>query len=366
MGEGKDYYKILGVGRTATKDEIKTAFRKLAHKYHPDKGGDEKKFKEINEAYSILSNEGKRAEYDSYGRTFSGAGQGGGRGGFGGFSAQGGPASGWDFSDFDGGFDVGDIFENFFGGEGPMRERRARRGSDISVDIQISFEESVFGSQRKIIVTKNNVCTACGGGGGEKGTEEITCTTCNGKGKIHETKRSFLGTFTTVRECSACYGKGKVPKEKCPTCRGAGMERKQEEIVITIPPGIEHGEMIRLSGRGEAASRAGVSGDMYVRVHVERHPVFVRDGKNLLMNLHIKLTDALLGAEYSIKTLDGVLALKVPAGVSYGEVLRLREKGIPSAGGRRGDLLVKIILKTPEKLSRKAKDLVEKLKEEGV
>jgi molecular chaperone DnaJ len=350
---GKDYYKILGVEKGASKEDIKKAFRKLAHKYHPDKGGDEAKFKEINEAYQVLADEKKRAEYDTYGETFSGSAG----------------AQGWDFSNFSRGGgvefdfgDLGDVFETFFGGQGGGR---GRRGSDISVDIQIPFAESVFGTERRVIITKNSVCSLCNGSGAESGSSMETCKTCNGKGKIHEARRSFLGSFTSVRECSTCHGRGQTPKNKCKGCGGHGILRKEEEIHIKIPSGIENGEMIRLSGKGEAVS-GGVSGDLYIRVHVESHPTFKRDGTNLLMDLNIKLSDALLGAEYKIETLDGVVLLKIPAGISYGEILRLRDKGVQIKSGKRGDLLVRVIIKTPEKLSRRAQKLIEDLKKEGI
>lgn len=351
---GKDYYKILGIEKNASKEDIKKAFRKLAHKYHPDKGGDEARFKEVNEAYTVLSNDKKRAEYDTYGQTFDGGGFGGGQG-FGGF----------DFSGFSGGqgveFDLGDIFENFFTGGG----QKVRRGSDISVDIQIPFEEAAFGTERKIIINKHSACDTCNGSGAEPGTKMETCKTCNGKGKVHESRKSILGAFTTVRECSTCHGKGEVPQQACKTCKGEGIVRKQEEINVKIPAGIDNGEMIRMSGKGEAVP-SGIAGDLYVRIHVEPHPKFRRDGANLHLDLNIKMSDALLGTEYKIETLDGPVTLKIPAGVSYGEILRLRGKGIQTPQGKRGDLLVKIIIKTPEKLSRKAKKLIEDLKEEGL
>lgn len=356
----KDYYEVLGVDKKASKDEIKKAFRRLAHKHHPDKGGDEAKFKEVNEAYSVLSNDKKRAEYDTYGQAFSGAGGGAGQG-FGGF----------DFSGFQGadGFnvDLGDIFENIFTGGGPFggRGTNVRRGSDIQVDLQISFKESIFGATRAVKLTKNSQCKTCSGTGAKNEKETIQCETCNGKGKIHETKRSLLGTFTAVRECSNCFGKGSIPKEKCETCQGSGVVKDTEEIKLTIPAGIQNGEMIRLAGYGEAVSH-GVTGDLYIRVHVEPHPGFRREGSNLLMDLNVKLTDAVLGAEYSIQTLDGAVKLTIPQGASSGEVLRLRGKGVPISDNKRGDLLVKLIVKTPNKLSKTAKKLFDELREEGV
>lgn len=357
-----DYYKTLGVNKNASKEEIKQAFRKLAHKYHPDKkGGDEQKFKEASEAYAVLSNDKKRAEYDAYGRTFA-DGRGGGQG-FGGFS-------GFDFSNMRQGqggsfeFDFGDIFGEFgdiFGGG----RQGVRRGNDISIDVQISFKEAVFGTERKVLITKASVCAACTGTGAKEGTEQITCTTCNGKGKMHETKQSILGTFTSVKVCPACFGTGKVPKERCPTCRGQGIVRNQEELAVVVPPGINDGEMIRMSGAGEAI-RGGVAGDLYVKVHVQRDPVFSKEGSNIYMNLPLKLTDALLGGKRTISTLDGNIEITVPPGVSFGQLLRVAGKGVPMGEKRRGDLFIKVEIPLPKKLSRKAKKAIEELKQEGI
>lgn len=365
----KDYYKILGIDKKAPKEEIKKAFHKLAHKYHPDKtGGDEVKFKEINEAYQILSNDKKRAEYDMYGNVFQGgSGAGPSSGGF--------NQADWgdfDFSNFTGAngsgfeFDLGDVFNEFFGG-GSNRStgRRQRRGRDISVDIQISFAESIFGTDRKILINKIGECDHCKGSGAEPGSATKECATCAGKGKIHETRRSFVGSFSTVRECSTCWGTGHVPEKLCPTCQGDSVLKKSEEIKIKVPSGIQDGEMIRLTGKGEAVA-GGLAGDLYIKVHVEKHATFRREGSDLMMNLNIKLTEALLGTEYKIDTLDGPLKLKIPEGISYGETLRVKGKGVPTSGGRRGDLLVKIIINTPKKLSRAARQKIEELREEGM
>lgn len=359
----KNYYKVLGVDEKASKDDIKKAFRKLAHKYHPDKsGGDESKFKEVNEAYQILSDDKKRSEYDMYGNIFSGAGGGqpGGGQGFGGF----------DFSGFNqaGGveFDFGDIFGDIFSGGAGGGRGRVKRGRDISVDIQISFAESVFGVGRKILINKVGTCEDCQGSGAEEGSAMEKCTTCGGKGKINETRRSFLGQFTTVRECQTCHGKGEVPKTKCKTCLGEGVHKKSEEISISIPAGIENGEMIRMTGKGEAVP-GGMPGDLYIKIHVEPHKVFKREGSKLLMDLNIKITDALLGKSFDIETLEGkTITVKVPAGVNFGEILRVKEKGVPMGGGKRGDLLIRVVINTPKKLSRHAKKLIEDLKKEGV
>lgn len=361
----KDYYEVLGVPRNAGKEDIKKAFRTLAHKYHPDKkGGDEAKFKEINEAYGILSDDKKRAEYDAYGHSFAGAGA--GRGGGSGFE-------GFDFSNFArsagagfGGegfdFDFSDIFGDIFG----AARERPRRGRDISIDVELSFSESVFGTQRRILVTKQSFCETCGGTGAKRGTSLVTCTFCNGKGKIRETKRSFiLGSVQTVRTCDHCLGRGKVPKEKCETCTGIGVRRKQEEVSIAIPPGIEDGEMIRLGGAGEALS-GGTPGDLYVKVHVRPHPQFRKEGSDLVTELPVKLTDALLGKEYTVATLDGDVKVRIPEGVAEGEILRVRGKGVPYEKGKRGDLRIRVHIKFPDKLSKTARQKIEELRGEGL
>ncbi len=349
----KSYYEILGIEKNATKDEIKKAFRKLAHKYHPDKkGGDPLKFKEVSEAYSILSDEKKRAEYDSYGRVFGG-GSGPSGGGFGGF----------DFSQFSAeDFDLGDIFSDFFGGA----RARTKRGRDISIGIELTFEEAVFGVERKILLAKTAQCEVCEGSGAKKGAEFTTCTRCNGKGRIHETRRSIFGTLSTERVCELCRGSGKTPKEKCATCKGAGVYRREEEIRVKIPSGIENGEMIRLSGSGEAIA-GGVSGDLYIKVQVKPHRAFKKEGTNLLLDLKVKLTDALLGGVYLVETLEGkTIEVKIPAGVSFDEILRVRGKGVPYEHGKRGDLLITVSIELPRKTSKQARELIEKLRKEGI
>jgi molecular chaperone DnaJ len=357
----KDYYEILGIDKKASKEEIKKAFHKLAHKYHPDKGsGDADKFKELSEAYSTLSDEKKRAEYDSYGRTFGG----GTTGGYGGFNAQ---EAGFDFSQFQDavnngfGFDFGDMFGDVFGSTG----RAGQRGRDISIDLEISFKESVFGTTRRVLLAKTAQCDTCHGSGAEPGTELETCKHCNGTGKVHETTNSFFGSISMVQACRQCHGSGKIPKQKCHTCRGEGVYRKQEEIEIVVPSGIEGGEMIRLTGAGEA-TQGGVSGDLYVKVHVTADPRFKKDGPNLVMDLSVKLSDALLGAEYKIATLDGDEMISIPSGVTHGEMVKIKNKGVPSGRGKRGDLFVRVKINLPQKLSRSARTLVEKLKEEGI
>ncbi|MCF7816029.1 MAG: molecular chaperone DnaJ [Candidatus Pacebacteria bacterium] len=354
----KNYYEILGIQKTASKDEVKKAFRKLASKYHPDKKtGDEAKFKEISEAYSTLSDDKKRAEYDTYGRSYAGGGAqnaqwGGFQGGF-----QGGGAE----------FDLNDIFENFgdiFGGGGHGGGGRSMRGNDISVDIELGFKDAIFGTKRSLKLTKNNTCSTCTGTGAKPNTETTTCSTCNGNGKVRETRQSILGQFATVRECSVCMGTGKIPKEKCTDCGGVGIKRSEDTVDIAIPAGIEPGEMIRMTGRGEGI-RGGTPGDLYIKIHVQRHPTIHRSGDNLESTLRVKLSDALLGGTYGVETLDGVIDIKIPEGVKHGEVLRIKGKGVPSRSSR-GDFHVKISIDIPQKLSRTAKKLIEELKKEGI
>jgi molecular chaperone DnaJ len=359
----KDYYEILGVNKGASKEEMKKAYHKLAHKYHPDKNkGDDSKFKEVNEAYQVLSDDQKRAQYDQFGS--AGPNMGGGygqQGGFGGFDFSGFQQGGG--VEFDMG-DIGDIFGEFFGGGMGRRGAQAARGRDISTEIDLGFEDSIFGVKRTVLLTKQSTCDICKGTGGKPGTKMDTCKTCNGKGQIREMKRSILGTFESARVCEHCHGSGKIPAEKCTECKGAGVMRKQAEIDIAVPAGINNGEMIRMTGQGEAIAH-GQTGDLYIKVNVRPHAVFKRDGSNLVMDLPVKLTDAILGFTYKLKTLDGDMEVTIPEGVHHGELLRVRGKGVPS-GSKRGDIILRIQLKMPTKLSKKQKEIVEELKKEGI
>ena len=360
-----DYYQVLGITKSASKDDVKKAFRKLAHKYHPDKsGGDEKKFKEISEAYAVLSDDKKRAEYDSYGRVFTGgAGPTGGSG-----------FDGFDFSQFGGfgdnadGFEINldDLFGGFsdvFGGGG--RRGGERRGRDISIDIELTFKESVFGVERRVLITKDNDCSRCSGSGAEPGTKTKTCPTCNGKGSIVESQRSPFGVFSVSRPCNTCHGKKTVPETPCTTCKGRGIERREQEIVISVPAGIDNGQVIRMSQMGEAVS-GGKPGDLYIKLHVVQDSKFRREGYNLITELPVKVTDALLGGDYSVETLDGPVTVTVPILKSTDEIIRVKGKGVPMQGGKRGDLLVRIRVEFPTKLSKNSQDLLRKLKEEGI
>ena len=368
----KDYYETLGVNKGASKDEIKKAFYKLAQKYHPDKkGGNEAKFKEANEAYQTLSDDDKRSKYDQFGSQYANMGGGASQGGYGGAQGGFGGFEGFDFSGASGfgnggaEFDLSDIFSDFFGGGMGGARQEARRGRDISTEIQIAFSDAVFGITRKILLTKTSTCYTCSGSGAKPGTKMETCKHCNGQGKIREQKRTIFGNIASTKICDVCLGSGEVPKEKCDTCKGKGVLRREEEISIAIPAGIRDGKMIRMTGVGEAVSH-GTTGDLYIKINVAPHPVFKREGSDLSMNLNLKLSDALLGTKYPIQTLDGEIEVTIPEGVTINEILRVKGKGVPNGKNKRGDLLIKLNIKLPSKLSRASRELIEGLKKEGI
>ncbi len=377
----KDYYKSLGVDKGASKDEIKKAFRKLAHEHHPDKNPkNADKFKEISEAYSTLSDDNKRSQYDQFGADgpsgFGGGGfNGQGQGGFGGFDFSGfqggfGGQGQGGFSGFGGDgveFDLGDIFGSVFGGGGRGSSKKQRRGRDIEIDIELDFKSSIFGKEEQIQVSKDSTCKHCDGTRGEPNTKFDDCATCHGTGTIHEIKRTFFGQMQNTVTCDKCFGTGKVPKEKCHVCRGAGTTHSTETIDVIIPPGINPGDTLRVQGKGESVT-SGVSGDLYVKLHIKKHANIIKDGYNLMYPLEVKLTDAMLGADVRVEALDGELTLTIPAGITHGEMLRVRGRGVPmdNNASHRGDLLFKISINIPKKLSRESKKLLEDLRREGL
>lgn len=363
----KDYYKILGVEKNSSADELKTAFRKLAHQHHPDKkGGDEKKFKEANEAFQVLSDPKKRSQYDQFGSNFDGSqggAPGGGYGGFGGFGGgfQGGQGGqGFDFGD------LGDIFSNL-GGFSQGGRGRSSKGQDIQIDVEMTLAEAVFGTERGVRLNKNSACDVCQGSGAEPGSKKHNCKICHGQGQVTQQQHTVFGTFQTAAVCSACSGEGQVFEQICRHCRGEGINKRQIEVKIKIPAGIDNGESIRLSGYGEAAKKGGIPGDLYVQAHVKKDPRFIRKGFDLYSKKNITFSHAALGTVSEIETFDGKLELKIPEGIQSGQLIRLKEKGVgrlQSTG--RGDLYVEVIVETPKKLSRRQKELLEELKTSGI
>lgn len=358
----QNYYDSLGVSKSASADEIKKAFRKKAHEYHPDKGrGNEAKFKEVNEAYQVLSDASKKQQYDQYGQTFS---------------AGGGPASGgdpfgggfgFDPSNFGGGveFDLGDIFGDIFGGR-QQRTERQHRGIDLEMGISISFEEAVFGVEKMLNLEKQDACKTCGGNGAEPGTKVITCPKCHGQGQIRTTRRTIFGNIASSISCDRCEGQGKIPETACATCRGSGVLRQEKTISVKIPAGIDNGRRIRVAGEGEAGYRGSQPGDLYLVVRVSASKEFTRDGFNLLKDIPISFTQAALGNKTIVKTLDGDIELKIPAGTQSGTILKVKDKGVPNINNpkHRGDLLVTVRVIIPKKLSSKEKQLLKQLAEE--
>lgn len=360
----RDYYKILGVNREASEEEIKKAYRRLAHKYHPDKpGGDEKKFKEINEAYQVLSNKEKRSQYDRYGQVFSGGGPTSGAG----FPGWDFGAGGWDF-DFGGG-DFGsfsDIFESIFEQFGGQRRQTYARGSDVEVVQEITLEEAFRGTKRKIRFVTAVSCAKCGGLGYYKEKGFTSCGTCRGKGDVREQRRTFFGNFTQVKTCPTCNGRGEIPNELCKVCGGRGRVTGAREADITIAPGVEDGQVIKVAGLGEAGERGAQAGDLYLIVKIKKHPVFERRGADLFMTKEIKITDAFLRKEIKVKDIGGdEFKVKIPVGHLFSRKLKASNRGMPRFGSNsRGDLYIQLDLKIPETLSAKEKKLLEELDKE--
>ena len=359
-----DYYSTLGVAREASPDDIKKAFRKLAHQYHPDKGtGDEKKFKEINEAYQVLSNTEKRARYDHTGQDYHSQGQSQGGG------ARGGGFEGFDFNGFNSqGFDFGgsgfeDVFSDLFGGRTGGRTRN-RAGADIEVDVELSFEEMVRGAKREVRLRKLSECAICHGTGGKPGTKETICSQCQGQGQVRRTVQSIFGMMQQAVLCDRCQGRGKSYAEECSACHGAGRSQKEESLSIDIPAGIADGQTLSLSGHGAAGERGSQPGNLFVNIHVRPHASLLRKGDDIISRYAMSFADATLGAKVSIETIEGEMMMKIPAGTQPGEVFRIKGKGVPRLQRYgRGDHLVSVSLAVPKKLSSEEKRLIEALRD---
>jgi molecular chaperone DnaJ len=363
-----NYYDTLGVPKSASADEIKKAFRRKAHEHHPDKdSGNADKFKEINEAYQVLSDDSKRQQYDQYGQTFDQAqrGAGGGAGGFGG----GNPSGGGDFSGFGQGgveFDLGDIFGDLFGGR-QDRDSRRNRGIDLEMGLTISFEEAVFGIEKEITLEKQDTCKTCKGDGAQPGTKVVTCPKCHGQGQIRTQRRTVFGNVASSATCDRCNGMGKIPESPCKTCDGRGILRQEKTLSVKIPAGIDNGQRIRVSGEGEAGYRGSTPGDLYLAIKVAPSKDFERDGFTLLKELPISFTQATLGAKPIVRTLDGDIELKIPSGTQSGTMFRVKDKGVPNINNpkHRGELIITVRVIIPKKLSKKEKDLLKELAEEN-
>ncbi len=354
MATTRDYYETLGLERGASDEEIKRSFRKLAQQWHPDVNTDpdaDGRFKELNEAYQVLSDPGRRQQYDMFGRAGVGGTGAEGYGPFGGFQG------------------FGDIFDAFFSGAAGGGARRARRpaGADLRYDLQLTFDEAIHGTEKELSFNSLDTCATCGGTGAEQGSEPIACPRCDGSGEVREVRNTLLGQMVNVTPCGRCRGSGQIVEKPCPTCHGDGRSEHKRTLRVTIPAGIDDGHQIRLTGEGEAAPRGGTPGNLYVVTHVEEHPVLKRDGTELYCELKLSLTQAALGADVPILTPDGEEMLEIKPGTQPGTEIRRRGKGVPHLRrpGARGDLHVLIDIAVPTRLSDRQRELLEELAAES-
>ncbi len=368
MASKRDYYEILGVNKNATDDELKKAYRKLAKKYHPDANPDNKKeaeakFKEVNEAYENLSDPQKRRMYDQFGTVdpqgFGGAGGPfGGQGGYYSYSSS-------DFGDFG---DLGDIFSSFFGGgfggrTSSRRQTGPKKGADLNLGMEITFEQAFLGVEKEVIITRDDTCEICHGSGAKPGTSKMKCTTCNGTGQVTQVQNTILGQMQTRRTCTTCHGTGEIIKEPCETCRGKGTVRKQPKIKVKIPAGIDDNQTIVLRGEGEPGEKGGPKGDLYITVKIKRHNIYTRKGNNVLCEVPITITQATLGAELEIPMVDGSKEkYKIPEGTQTGTKFTLRNKGFKSVNSSSvGDFVFTVTVQTPKRLSKEQRELLTQL-----
>jgi molecular chaperone DnaJ len=356
MATKRDFYDILGVSKSASPDEIKKAYRKLALEHHPDRhGGDDSKFKEVGEAYETLKDDQKRAAYDQFGQAGAqGNPFGGGAQGFGGAGAQG----------FEG-FDFSDILNQFMGGAGSpfggTRTSGPPRGRDLEVSLALDFQEAVFGAEKQISLNLEDACEHCKGTGAEPGTKLKNCDTCKGRGQVTRVQQTILGAIQQTGTCPTCHGTGKVPEKSCTVCHGTAVQRRQKALTVKIPAGVDNGATIRLSGQGAAPRGGGPKGDLYVQIHVRPDRRFVRHGRDIHSEASIPMTSAALGTEIPVETVDGQVKLKIPAGSQSGKVFKLSGRGVPGLGRStsRGDHLVTITVEIPTKLSARQRELLE-------
>ncbi|MBQ3020891.1 MAG: molecular chaperone DnaJ [Bacilli bacterium] len=352
----KDYYKTLGVDKNASDEEIKRAFRKLAKKYHPDVNKEEgagEKFKEIGEAYSVLSDANKRRQYDQFGSAaFDGTA---GAGGFGGF---GGGFSGFGFEDFD----LGDIFEQFMGGGSRRRNsNRPTKGDDALVHINLSFDEAIYGTEKEFSINIKDKCSDCNGHGGHNPKK---CSTCNGRGRVIQEQRTILGMFQTETTCSSCGGSGETFETTCNTCRGKGITQKKKNLKVRVPRGVDNGDQLRMSGKASTGTNGGPNGDIYIEFTVKEHPIYQRDKSDIYIKVPITITEAILGGKKEIKTVDGKVKIEIEPGTQNGDKLKLRGKGIDDEKlGRKGDTYIIYNVIVPTKLDKTQKKLIKELSE---
>ena len=350
----RDYYEVLGINKDASADEIKSAFRKAAIEHHPDRGGEEAKFKEVNEAYEILKDQEKRKRYDQFGHAGVGNDPGAGYGGGGGYQNM-----NFDFGDLG----LGDIFGSFFGGgSNQSQQSRNPRGNDLETSIEISFEEAVFGTEVEITLNLDDKCKHCKGTTAEPGYDLKTCPTCDGKGQVVNVTRTIFGNIQQASLCNKCHGKGKIPEKECSVCIGRGVANERKTVKLKVPAGIDDGATVRLREHGNAIAN-GESGDLYIHVRVKAHKKFTREGDLILSDEHISMVDAALGYELDVETVDGIVTMKVPAGTQSGDDFKLSNHGVTHPNGKsRGAHIVTVIVDTPTKLSKKQHELLKEFK----
>jgi molecular chaperone DnaJ len=364
----QDYYSILGINKTAKPEEIKKAYRRLAHEHHPDKDkGNAEKFKQVNEAYQVLSDPQKRSQYDQFGSGFQNFS---GRQGAGGFNPNdfdfSNFAQGFNFNGQAGGFeDAFDIFSDIFGGGGRARGSRSR-GIDLEMELDLTFDEAVFGTQKEITLEKKDACLKCSGSGAEPGSKISTCPKCHGTGQIRVTRRTILGNMATVTTCDSCAGTGKVPEKPCTECKGSGQLKRAKTMKVNIPAGVDDGSRVRITGEGEMGYRGSMPGDLYLRLNVQQHATLKREGENIYSDVPVSFYQVALGTSVNVKTVDGEISLKVPPGTQSGKIFRLKGKGVPVVNAsRRGDHFVTVRVVTPTRLTKKEKELFKKMAEEN-